>query len=181
MTDRLALPHGLLTLDDWDALPEDALPRCELVEGNLLVTPAPMYGHQRLAFRVARWLDGVLPDQLDFVQEADLVCGPDPTPTIRRPDISVIRAGLPDRTKRGTPDDVVGVVEVLSPGTRRTDRVAKVYDYAEAGIGWYLIVDPEPRTLTLFTLPPGGGPYDCVARDVAAVDLPAIGTLDLSG
>ncbi len=71
------------------------------------------------------------------------------------------------------------MIEVLSPGTRRTDRVAKAYDYAEAGIGWCLIVDPEPRTATLFVLRAGGGAYGCTARDVTTVDLPAIGRLEL--
>lgn len=180
MTDSLAWPHESMTLAAWDALPEDA-PRCELVEGALLMTPAPMFGHQRTAFRIARWLDDVLPDGLDFLQDADVLCGPDPTPTVRRPDLLVVRAGLPDRTRRAHPADVAGVVEVLSPGTRRTDRVAKVYDYAEAGIGWYLVVDPEPRTATLFVLPVGGGPYDCAAREASVVDLPGIGRLDLGG
>lgn len=178
MTDSLAWPRDAMTLADRDALPED-VPRCELVDGALLVTLAPLFGHQRVAFRIARWLDDVLPAPLDFVQDADVLCGPDPTPTVRRPDLVIVRAGLSDHTHRAEPADVVGVVEVLSPGTRRADRVAKVYDYAEAGIGWYLIVDPEARTATLFALPDGGGPYDCAVRDAASVDLPGIGRLDL--
>jgi Uma2 family endonuclease len=179
MPDYLAWPHDLLTLAAWDGLPEDALPRCELVEGTLHVTPSPLVGHARWLCRIARWFDDVLPPGLEFLQGQDLLCDPDPTPTVRRPDVMVVRAGLPDDTKRVDPADVVGVVEILSPGTRRTDRVAKVYDYAEAGIGWYVVVDPDSTALTLFVLPAGGGAYDCVARDAPAVDLPGIGRLDV--
>lgn len=178
MTDSLAWPHELMTLAAWDALPEDG-PRCELVEGNLHTSPSPLVGHQRLSFRIARWLDDVLPAELDVLQEQDVLCTPDPTPTVRRPDLVVVRAGLPDHTARVEPTDVVGVVEVLSPGTRRTDRVAKADDYAEAGIGWYLIVDPDARTMTLFVRPDGGGAYDCAVRDAGALDLPGVGRLDL--
>lgn len=35
----LAWPNHLLTLDDWEALPEDELLRLELVEGVLAVVP----------------------------------------------------------------------------------------------------------------------------------------------
>ena len=178
MTDSLAWPYELLTLAAWDALPEGG-PRCELVEGNLHVSPSPLVVHQRLALRLARRLSALLPPELELLPEQDVLCAPDPTPTVRRPDLVVVRAGVPDDTARVEPVDVVGVVEIVSPGTRRTDRVAKVYDYAEAGIGWYLVVDPEPRTATLFLLPTGGGAYDCAARDVTVVDLPRIGRLDL--
>ena len=53
------------------------------------------------------------------------------------------------------------VVEVVSPGSVRTDRVAKRREYAAAGIPNYLIVDVrgESPTLTL---------YDALLTDPAA-------------
>ncbi|MGH3611494.1 MAG: Uma2 family endonuclease [Pseudonocardia sp.] len=36
-------------------------------------------------------------------------------------------------------------MEVLSPGSHRTDHVAKRADYADAGIPHYWIVDLDPR------------------------------------
>lgn len=35
-------PDGLLSLDDWTALPDDELHRLEVDEGVLIVTPQPM-------------------------------------------------------------------------------------------------------------------------------------------
>jgi Uma2 family endonuclease len=52
---------------------------------------------------------------------------------------------------RVDPSDVVLVVEIVSPGSRRTDRVMKAYEYAKAGIEYYWIVDldadPDERFL----------------------------------
>ena len=42
---------------------------------------------------------------------------------------------------RVDPSDVVLVIEIVSPGSRRTDRVMKAYEYAKAGIEHYWIVD----------------------------------------
>lgn len=52
------------------------------------------------------------------------------------------------------------VVEILSPGSRRTDRVAEYAEYAEVGIGHYVIVDPE-GPITEFAL--DGAAYRLVA------------------
>jgi Uma2 family endonuclease len=39
--------------------------------------------------------------------------------------------------------DVVLVVEIVSPGSRGTDHVMKLHEYAKAGIEKYWIVDPD--------------------------------------
>jgi Uma2 family endonuclease len=47
--------------------------------------------------------------------------------------------------------DVILVVEIVSPGSHRTDHVMKAYEYAKAGIEHYWIVDldadPDERFL----------------------------------
>ena len=44
----------------------------------------------------------------------------------------------------GTPDLVV---EILSPSSRRYDRVTKLRWYAQLGVPEYWLVDPDARTL----------------------------------
>jgi Uma2 family endonuclease len=74
--------------------------------------------------------------------------------TVRVPDLAVVpRAEAKDNPARYRAEDVLLAVEVISPGSRRTDRVTKLNEYAEAGIENYWIVDLErPVTLTAFEL-----------------------------
>src|SRR5258705_11134777 len=51
-----------------------------------------------------------------------------------------------------SPTDVLLVVELLSPGTRRRDFNLKRREYAAAGIPDYWIVDGKRRRLTVFSL-----------------------------
>ncbi len=44
------------------------------------------------------------------------------------------------------------VVEVLSPATRETDRGEKFFEYAKAGVSEYWLVDPEKRSIEVYTL-----------------------------
>ncbi|WP_306360535.1 Uma2 family endonuclease [Nocardia sp. CC227C] len=55
--------------------------------------------------------------------------------------------------RRWTPPDVFLVVEILSDGSRRTDRVTTFAEYAEVGIPHYWLIDlDEPVSLTAFQL-----------------------------
>jgi Uma2 family endonuclease len=57
------------------------------------------------------------------------------------------------------PDEMVAeasavslVCEITSPSNAGTDRILKMHYYAEAGIPWYLLIDPDPVTLSLYRL-----------------------------
>ncbi len=74
---------------------------------------------------------------------------------IREPDILFVAREHSDRIDErvyGPPDLVV---EVLSPSTRRADRHEKFYEYAQAGVGEYWMVDPDARTIEVFVLREG--------------------------
>jgi Uma2 family endonuclease len=142
-------PDHLLTLAEWEALPEDASRRYELVEGVLLVVPRPMPLHQRAMVGLAAELDRQLPDVLTALAEVEVLVEATPIPTVRAPDVVVARStrAAQDDPPRLTAADVLLAVEIVSPGTGRTDRVTKMSEYAEAGIPHYWLLDLQPQLL----------------------------------
>lgn len=142
-----------LTLADWAALPHDEQVRLELVEGVLSIMAQPHGLHQRAAMRLGYRLDEQLPRDLTALIEVEVVLTEVP-PTIRIPDILATRSALIQANPaRLGAKDVLLVVEILSDGTRKVDRILKFAEYAEAGIPQYWIVDlDEPASLRVFTL-----------------------------
>lgn len=65
------------------------------------------------------------------------------------PDILVTRFDLVDDGARLPTADVVLAIEVVSPGSRSTDRVLKVTEYPRAGTGSYWIVDLDTTVVTV--------------------------------
>jgi Uma2 family endonuclease len=91
--------------------------------------------------------------------------------TVRIPDVVVTSNKLvQENPPRFYPADVLLVVEVVSPGTGRRDRVTKFAEYVDAGIPNYSIIDVDkPATLTAYLLVDGD--YEIVAETGAAVTL----------
>ena len=54
------------------------------------------------------------------------------------------------------------VMEVTSPGTRRTDRTEKLLEYGQAEVSEYWIADPQARTVEVFVLQ--GESYELLGR-----------------
>ncbi|MGK5518006.1 Uma2 family endonuclease [Micromonospora sp. URMC 107] len=74
------------------------------------------------------------------------------------------------------PDDVILAVEVVSPGTRRTDRFAKPGEYAAAGIPFYWRIEQDPVHLYAYRrgdrLGPGGErQYELIANSAELIEL----------
>ncbi|MEB3984333.1 Uma2 family endonuclease [Mycobacterium sp. 663a-19] len=135
-------PRDLVTLEEWDALDLDEARRWELVEGGILMTPRPRPLHQVVSKNLTRLLDERRPDWLVVLQEVEVTVEARFPPTVRDPDLVVVNRDVVDRNPvRVDASDVVLVVEIVSPGSRRTDRVMKAYEYAKAGIEHYWIVD----------------------------------------
>lgn len=146
------LPRGLVTLEEWDALELDEARRWELVEGGIVMTPRPRPLHQVVSGNLRQLIRENLPDSLVVLQEVEITVEARFPPTVRDPDLVVVNRSVVDRNPvRVDPSDVVLVIEIVSPGSRRTDRVMKAYEYAKAGIEHYWIVDldadPDERFL----------------------------------
>ncbi|TCC01846.1 Uma2 family endonuclease [Kribbella soli] len=148
-------PAHLLTVGEYATLGEDDAGRSELMEGNLVMSPSPSPDHNMAALRIAVQLMPQLPQDLEVITDVDIdleLVPPDQPGFSRRPDVIVVRRSARRRVRTDggliRASEVLVVVEIVSPGSRRTDNVVKRAEYADAGIPHYWIVDlQEPVSL----------------------------------
>jgi Uma2 family endonuclease len=133
------------TVEDLDDLPEDDL-RYELVDGTLLVSPPPPNPHNVVANELSFLLHAVLDDAWQIVAPGAIRFD---AHNYREPDLLVMKRERA-RTAYARPDDVLLVVEVMSPSSMTNDRLAKPALYAGARIPhfWRIERDPEPVLIT---------------------------------
>lgn len=149
-------PSRLLTVEAYAALGEDDRYRSELQEGSLVMSPSPAPDHMVAMARLLVQLDEQLPSGLLVIPDVDvdLELAPRGNPGfVRRPDLVVVHRAALDRVRRDggvlRACEVLIVLEIVSPGSHRTDHVIKHGEYADAGIPHYWIVDlDDPVTLT---------------------------------
>lgn len=145
------LEPGQFTVADLDDLPDDGM-RYELVDGQLLVTPAPLPIHQRVVVQLTVRLEASCPEEFEvFVAPFDF------RPTTGRsvqPDVLVCHCE--DVGPKGVERrPLLLAVEVLSSSTRMTDLLLKRAIYEEAGVASYWIFDPDAEILTVLELADG--------------------------
>jgi Uma2 family endonuclease len=153
-----------LTHEDLVSLPDDGN-RYEIINGELIVTPAPLVRHQRVVVNLAVLLRLFLTQHNIgevLVAPFDVVLGPN---DVVQPDLLVIgseQGRLKDSQNafEGSPRLVV---EILSPSSQRTDLVRKMALYARTGVPEYWMVDPERHEIAINVL--AGGVYVPVAQD----------------
>ena len=162
-----------LTQADLATLPDDGH-RYELLDGVLLVSPAPAICHQTIVLEVARALADAQPSGLQtLVAPVDVVLADD---TVLQPDVLVARRS--DLTERNLPAAPVLAIEVLSPSTQRIDRFLKHSRYAAAGIAHYWIIDPDEPSLVAYKINTHGV-YDEIARVRGAETYAAIAPFEV--
>ena len=141
-----------LDLEDLYNTPDDGN-RYEILDGALLMTPAPGAEHQDAVGSLLELLREPA-RQLGFkALPAPMAwrIGPGNVP---EPDVVVASKDLiSSRAIEGPP---VLVIEVLSPSGRARDLYEKRRIYAEGGAGWYWIVDPIEPSLTVLRLAAAG-------------------------
>lgn len=146
---------GELDYDDFWSLPDDGN-RYEIIDGKLYVTPAPAMRHQLVSTRLLRILDQhVTSNRIGHVFHAPTAVILGPYRQVQ-PDLLFISR---ERTKLVMSKEVDGApdlaVEIVSPSSKKADRVVKPAAYADSGIPWYWIVDPDERTIEEYQLENG--------------------------
>ncbi len=145
------MPRGReFTRADLDAMPDDGH-RYELIDGILVVTPAPSIRHQSTSAEIFALLRQACPSDLQVLfAPLDVALTDD---TVMQPDLLVARRC--DFTERDLPAAPLLAVEVLSPSTRRVDLTLKRSRYEAAGCAAYWVVDPEGPSLVAWELVDG--------------------------
>lgn len=154
----MALPAENIRCSYADYLAWEEDRRMELLEGNPVMLASPSRVHQEIEAELVRQLGNYLADKKrcrvypgPFAVRLFEAAGepPEEVDTVVEPDVTVVcdPAKLDDRGCKGAPDFVI---EILSPSTRRNDRLTKFDLYQRAGVREYWIVSPEERAVQVF-------------------------------
>lgn len=152
----MAIAPPRYTEQDLEDVREVTADRVELLEGEIVVTPAPSPRHQDVVGNLYSLFRGAIREAgmgVVYIAPLDVVLSED---TIVQPDVVVVlrdrRPMLTERRIEGAPSLVV---EVMSPTTGVRDVVEKREIYARYGVPEYWLVDPAMFQVTIFTDPLG--------------------------
>jgi len=137
------------TAADLLDLPEDGN-KYEVVHGELLVSPSPRMRHQAIVFRLVELLGGYLrrhPIGMGY-PGGDVHWGSD---SLVIPDLLVLNLESAREARWVAGVIPLLVVEVLSPSSLRHDRFTKRRLYQELGVPLYWLVDPDARSVEVWT------------------------------
>lgn len=171
---RLRMPRRRdWTWADLQEIPDDGH-RYEIVDGSLHVSASPTPRHQIVAHRLTVLLAEAAPAGLEAVPAVDVDFGP----SVLEPDVLVVRSAAAF-SGRATfvPADLLLTVEVVSPSSRRMDRMVKPSILAESGVPayWRVELDGPGAPLVVVHVLDGGGYREVVTvrtGESVVVDVP---------
>jgi len=148
---QAALVKKKNTYEDYRKLPEDM--KCELIEGEFVMTPSPKTEHQRLSgelqFRIMKF---VKENGLGMIYTAPFDVYLDEENAVQ-PDILYIskdRLGIiGEDNVKGAPDLII---EILSESTAYRDTIQKKMLYAKFGVKEYWIIAPKESLIEQYAL-----------------------------
>lgn len=185
----MALPAEEMRHTFADYLAWDEDDHIELIYGYPYMMSSPSTEHQLISGELFAQLHTYLADKKCRVIAApyavrlfeEATDNPEDVNTVVEPDLVVVcdPGKLDDYGCKGAPDLVI---EILSPSTRRHDRIVKLDLYQRAGVREYWIVNPDEQTVQVMLLKDGYLlPVEDYSReDTASVNILEDCTIELS-
>ncbi len=155
----MALPeeNKRYTFEDFLNWEEDE--RIEIIDGDVVMMSPPATVHQQISVELCRQIANYLEGKSCKVFSAPFGVRlfernddkPEDVDTVVEPDIVVLcdKSKLDEHGCKGAPDTVI---EILSPSTRRHDKLVKLNLYQRAGVREYWIVDPYTSSVSVYLL-----------------------------
>lgn len=147
--------HQTVTFEDYLAISaENPMMQVELLEGEVVMSPAPRPMHQYTLRKLVRLLDNYVTEH----GSGDMLFAPIGVrlagDVFVQPDLLFLRqervaAVVGETYLEGAPDFIA---EILSPGTAHYDRHTKLLLYARYGVAEYWLVDPENQVIQVYIL-----------------------------
>lgn len=179
----MALPAKDVRYTFADCMAWDESERIEVIDGKAIMMAPSSRVHQEISGELFRQLANYLDGKKCRVYHAPFAVRlfekdgdkPEDVDTMVEPDISVV-CDLDKLDKHGCKGAPDMVAEILSPSTRRHDRLVKLNLYQRAGIREYWIIDPDTQSVQVF-LPDESGALR-IHEDYGREDIARVNVLD---
>ncbi|MCD9026328.1 Uma2 family endonuclease [Cohnella silvisoli] len=146
--------ESYVTYDDYANMPDDGN-RYEIADGRLELMSGPGGLHQVISKTLSDTITQTCSqDYIILTAPFDVILS---QIEVRQPDLIIVhRSRKSIITRRGIEGSPDVVVEILSPSTRRRDKLDKIKSYAKYEVPEYWIVDPDSYSLELYLLRENG-------------------------
>lgn len=179
MVERTSINTQTMTATDFLSLPETTQPM-ELIDGEVIMSPAPDAIHQRQVKRLVKVIDNIIPNGETFIAPFDVRLDDS---HVVQPDLLWIsensQAQLIDSKFIAGPPDLV--IEIFSPGSVRNDKTVKFNLYQKHGVKEYWMIDPHEQYLELWSLSDDQFTQIGVFGPDDTFTSPVLGNVELSG
>ena len=126
--------------------------RCELINGEIVLSPDPKPPHYDICERLAEFLKQVCPPpEFKVIQRMNILLGA--AGQMPSPDVAVIPQGAWIAALAGGYPSTIPylVTEVVSPSNRKGQVAKKVSSYLASGIGLVWVIYPKRRVVIVHT------------------------------